>query len=120
MINHVVILKFKPGVAPAALEELERMLDDLPNRIMEIKMFEFGRDLLRSPRSHDFALVALFNDMAALERYRVHPAHQPVLAKIGEVCESAVTVDFAGSDSSSTEAGLPEWERDPFELLKKR
>jgi hypothetical protein len=118
MINHVVVLKFKPEVPPDAVRELERMLDDLPNKIMEIKMFEFGPDRLHSPRSHDFALVALFTNLAALERYRNHPAHRPVLEKIAALCDSVVTVDFEGADSASTEAGPPEWERDPFERLK--
>jgi hypothetical protein len=118
MINHVVVLKFKPGVTPEAIQELERMLDELPNKIMEIRMFEFGRDVLRSPRSHDFALVALFTNPAALERYRNHPEHRPVVEKIGAMCDSVVTVDFEGSDAGSSEAGPPEWERDPFERLK--
>jgi hypothetical protein len=119
MLNHVVVLKFKPEVNPEDVAELERMLDGLPNTIMEIKMFEFGRDLLRSARSHDFALVALFTNLAALERYRNHPAHRPVAAKIAAMCASVATVDFEGADASSTEAGPPEWERDPFERLKR-
>jgi hypothetical protein len=118
MLNHVVVLKFKPDVTPDAIQELERMLNELPNKIMEIKVFEFGRDVLRSPRSHDFALVALFTNLAALERYRVHPDHLPVLQKIGAMCDSIVTVDFEGSDSTSTEAGPPEWDRDPLTRLK--
>jgi len=75
--------------------------------------------LLRSGRSHDFALVALFTNLAALERYRNHPAHRPVAEKIAAMCGSVATVDFEGADASSTEAGPPEWERDPFERLKR-
>ena len=119
MINHVVVLKFKPEVTPEAVRELERMLDDLPNKILEIKMFEFGRDILRSARSHDFALVALFTNPAALERYRNHPAHTPVVEKIAAMCDSVATVDFEGADAAAVEAGPPEWERDPFERLKR-
>jgi hypothetical protein len=119
MLNHVVVMKFKPDVADADVADLERMLDALPNRIMEIKMFEFGRDRLGSDRSHDFALVALFTNLAALERYRNHPEHRPVAEKIAAMCASVVTVDFEGADSASTEAGPPEWDRDPFERLKR-
>jgi len=36
MINHVVLLKFKPGTTDADIEELEKLLDDLPNQIMQI------------------------------------------------------------------------------------
>jgi hypothetical protein len=34
------------------------------------------------------------------------------------MCDSLITADFYGSDSAATEAGTPEWERDPFERLK--
>ena len=96
MINHVVLIKFKPGVTEVDIEELEKMLDDLPNKIMEIHAYEFGRDLVRSPRSYDFALTALFANLEALDRYLEHPRHKPVAAKIQQISESIVTVDFEG------------------------
>ena len=118
MIRHVVVMKFKPGVTEDAIRDLETSLDQLPNKIMDIKMYEFGRDVLRSPRSYDFGLMALFANPAALERYQNHPEHLPVIAKVKAMCENVVTVDFYGSDASSTEAGPAAWDRDPFEKLK--
>jgi hypothetical protein len=118
MINHVVVMKFKPGVTEDAIRDLEASLEQLPNKIMEIKMYEFGRDVLRSPRSYDFAVTALFANPAALDRYQNHPEHVPVAAKLRTMCESLVTVDFYGSDAGSTEAGSAAWERDPLEKLK--
>jgi hypothetical protein len=61
---------------------------------MDIKMYEFGRDILRSSRSYDFALMALFANAAALERYQNHTEHLPVIAKVKAMCENVVTVDF--------------------------
>ncbi len=119
MLNHVVLMKFKPEVSEEDIRELERVLDPLPNKIMEIKVYEFGRDVLGSERSYDFALLALFANRAALERYQSHPDHLPVAAKIGTMCANVVTVDFAGADGSAAEAGPPEWERDPWERLKR-
>jgi Stress responsive A/B Barrel Domain len=118
MINHVVAMKFKPGVSEEEIRDLEKSLDQLPNKIMEIKMYEYGRDVVRSARSYDFGLVALFANPAALERYQNHPEHVPVVEKVKAMCETVVTVDFYGSDAGSTEAGPPPWERDPFEKLK--
>lgn len=118
MMNHVVMLKFKPGTTEESIRELEETLDQLPNKIQDIKMYEFGRDILRTPRSYDFALVSLFVGPAALERYQNHPEHLPVVEKIRAMCENVVTVDFYGSDAGSIEAGLKPWERDPFERLK--
>ena len=114
MITHVVMLKFKPETGEEEIRGLEALLDDLPNRIDEIRMYEFGRDVVRSPRSYDFALVSLFANRPALERYQSHPAHQPVLEKIKAVCAEVITVDFQGSDAGALTAGPPEWERDPL------
>lgn len=114
MINHVVLLKFKPGVGEVDIEELERLLDNLPNRITEIHTYEFGRDLVRSARSHDFAIVALFANLDTLERYQTHPQHLPVTQKIQEICESVCTVDFEGSDAGSINIERPPLDINPL------
>jgi len=118
MLNHVVVMKFKAGVTEEEIQDLEKSLEQLPNKIMDIKMYEFGRDVVRSERSYDFSLVSLFANLSALERYQNHPDHLPVAEKIKTMCDSLITADFYGSDSAATEAGTPEWERDPFERLK--
>jgi hypothetical protein len=119
MLNHIVMMKFKPETTEETIRDLEQALDQLPNKIHDIKMYEFGRDILRSPRSYDFALVGLFANPAALDRYQKHPEHLPVVEKIKSMCENIFTVDFYGSDASSIEVGSKPWERDPFEMLKR-
>ena len=99
MINHVVLIKFKPNVTDADIEDLEKSLDDLPNRIVGIHTYEFGRDLVHSKRSYDFALVALFANLDAVKRYQEHPAHLEVLQKINRLGENIVAVDFEGTDA---------------------
>jgi hypothetical protein len=101
MISHVVLMKFKPGVSEVDIEELEKILNDLPNKITEIHAYEFGRDLVRSPRSYDFALTALFANIESLDRYQTHPQHQPLIKKIQEICESFITVDFEGPQAGA-------------------
>jgi translation elongation factor EF-1beta len=101
MISHVVLMKFKPGVSEVDIEELEKMLNELPNKITEIHAYEFGRDLVRSQRSYDFALTALFANLETLDRYQTHPQHEPLIKKIQEICESVVTVDFEGPQAGS-------------------
>ena len=51
MVHHLVLLKFKAGVDEKQISELEALLDDLPNKIIEIHLYEFGRDLLHTERS---------------------------------------------------------------------
>ena len=72
MLNHIVLMKFKPDVAEGDIMRLEELLDDLPNNISEILVYEFGRNIIPSDRAYDFALVSLFANPESLERYRQH------------------------------------------------
>ncbi len=99
MINHVVLLKFKPDISDDAIDDLEKSLDDLPNKIVEIQTFEFGRDRVHSDQSYDFAIVSLFANPEAQKRYREHPAYLKVLQKITALTESSIAVDFEGTDA---------------------
>lgn len=99
MINHIELIKFRPDVKNEEIDDLERSLDDLPNQIVEIQTFEFGRDLTHSKRSYDFALVSLFANLEALERYQEHPAHLKVRQKMNRLSENILVVDFAGTDA---------------------
>lgn len=94
MLKHVVFLKFKKDLDPKAIAQLEAGLGALPGVISEIKQFEFGRDLIGSERSCDFALVSAFDDLAAMKRYQVHPDHQKVLQQVIKICDSILAVDF--------------------------
>lgn len=114
MINHIVMMKFKEDVENADIKWLEAALDDLPNKIVEIHGYEFGRDIIRSPRSYDFALVALFANPESLERYQKHPDHLIVVEKLKHICEVIITVDFMGTDASdfkekTPDMGISEW-----------
>jgi len=94
MLNHIVLMKFKPEVTDGEIAELEEALDDLPNYITEIHSYEFGRDIVRSDRSYDFALVAMFANLETLQRYQEHPRHLKVLEKIRALVAEVAAVDF--------------------------
>jgi hypothetical protein len=94
MITHVVMMKFKPEVTAKEIDELESLLDRLPDRIHEIQSYDFGRDVVRSERSYDFALVSVFANLDTLKHYSAHPEHQVVLKKLGSMCETIVAVDY--------------------------
>ena len=99
MINHVMLMKFKPDVNDDAIADLEKSLDDLPNQILEIQTYEFGRDRVHSEKSYDFALVSLFANLEAVKRYQEHPAHLKVLQKITRLTDNIIVVDFEGTDA---------------------
>lgn len=114
MLHHIVLMKFKPEVGDDQIGRLEQMLDALPNKIIEIQTYEFGRDVVRSERSYDFALVSGFANPEAMQRYQIHPDHQKVVAHIREICEDIRAVDF------TTEYGASDKlvNQDPFTGFK--
>lgn len=120
MIHHIVMLKFKPGVEEEKIDELASLLEELPNKIIEIHLYEFGRDVLKTDRSYDFGLVALFANLEALGRYQKHPEHLKVLEKIGAICDDVKIVDFKDPGDSDGDKDEDPWAnaRDPFERLR--
>ena len=94
MLKHVVFFKFKPETTEDQIDQLIDGLAALPAVIGEIREFVFGRDVVKSDRSYDFGLVSLFDDLAAMQRYQVHPDHQLVVAHVRQICSSVVAVDF--------------------------
>lgn len=94
MIRHLVMFRFKPETTLQQQAEFIAMLEALPGKIDEILDFEVGRDVIRSARAFDVALVATYADLAALERYSVHPDHLPVVARAKEICAQVGSVDY--------------------------
>ena len=108
MLNHLAMLKFKNQTTDTDIEELEKHLDELPNSIVEILMYEFGRNVMDAPGAYDFAVLALFANEEALDRYLQHPRHRSVVEIIERMCKSVITVDFFGSDAGSLREKPPE------------
>ncbi|MBL0713954.1 MAG: Dabb family protein [Desulfosarcina sp.] len=94
MLHHIVMIKFKPETGDEQISALESRLDALPDQIIEIQLYDFGRDVVHSERSYDFALVSGFANRDAMKRYQVHPAHQKVVAYIREISDDILAVDF--------------------------
>jgi hypothetical protein len=94
MFTHVVMMKFKSEVSDNQIDELGALLDGLPDKIDEIQSYDFGRDVVRSERSYDFALVSVFANLDTLQHYQEHPAHQVVVKKLGGMCEHIAVVDY--------------------------
>ncbi len=101
MITHVVMWKFKETAEgnekSRNLLKAKELLEGLTGRIPEIREMQVGLDALHSPQSYDLALVARFESMEALERYRDHPEHQRVVRFLRSVHGGRVVVDFEES-----------------------
>jgi Stress responsive A/B Barrel Domain len=94
MLKHVVLFRFKQTTGEAEIDTLIDGLSALPELIPEIREYVFGRDIVRSERSYDFALISAFDDLPAMQRYQVHAEHQKVIAHVKSICESILAVDF--------------------------
>jgi hypothetical protein len=91
MLRHVVIWSMAEGHG----EELDDVLGELrglPERIEEIEGLSAGRLLNESDL--DAVLCVDVADAEALERYRSHPAHQPVLTRLRAVAAQLVVADY--------------------------
>ncbi|MFE6701434.1 Dabb family protein [Streptomyces sp. NPDC057718] len=101
MISHIVCFRFLPGVTwddPRAVEA-ERISRGHPEHIPEIRSWSVGRNSTPREAAHDFAVIGLFTDRAALERYQSHPDHQRGVRAWKEL-STWVVVDLDGSEGA--------------------
>jgi hypothetical protein len=74
VIQHIVLLKWKPGTTDEQVMEAFGGARDLPNEIPGLRRLTIGRN--RGPADHGFthAISVQLSDEQALERYLAHPA----------------------------------------------
>jgi hypothetical protein len=94
VIQHVVVVKFKPEAPQPERAAIVAALRALPAKIAEIRRYEVGLDVLRSERSYDLGIVSAFDDLAALNRYQVHPAHAAVAQRLRAASANLYVVDY--------------------------
>ena len=93
MWTHMVFFRLKEDKTQRSDELCEKLLA-MRGRIPQLKDIEAGTDVLHSGRSFDVGLITRFDSRDSMEAYQVHPVHQEVLAFVGTVVETSVTVDF--------------------------
>ncbi|WP_456452351.1 Dabb family protein [Hydrogenimonas sp.] len=94
MVVHIVMFRFKEDDKAANIKRVKALLEALPEKIPSLRSMEVGVDFLHSERSMDLVLTSTFDDREGLEAYRVHPAHQEVVALIKEVTTESRVVDY--------------------------
>lgn len=91
MIRHIVLWKFRAGEE----ENMHRFLDGLKaldGVIPEIRHSEVGVNVKAG--NYDACLIADFDDLDALERYKNDPRHVAVSSLCKSIREDRVCVDF--------------------------
>ncbi len=94
MITHIVSFKLNDP-ADANIAEAKSMLLGMAGKIPVLRHLEVGKDLVRSERSYDLALVTKFDSLDDLRAYQVHPYHaDKIIPYVKSVSKSVVTVDY--------------------------
>ena len=95
MIRHVVSWRLaateptaRAADAAAIVERLEALVGVVP----EIRALQVGTDVVGEP-NWDVVLIADYEDLDALARYQVHPAHEAAAAFIRSVTTEKAAVD---------------------------
>lgn len=95
-IRHVVSLKLASTDSDEKAEQAAKIregLNSLVGVVDEIRAMDVGADVV-GRGNWDVVLIADFDDLAALDRYQVHPEHKKVLGYVKSVSSSRVAVDF--------------------------
>lgn len=98
MIKHIVMWRLKDSAAGASREEnakkLKQSLEDLKDKIEDIKALEVGINFNASPAAFDVVLYSEFADMEGLDSYQNHPEHLKIVDFVGEIRTDRAVVDY--------------------------
>ena len=98
MIRHIVLFKLNQENSKLNKKEvlnlLKTNLENLKNKIPEIKFYEVGINLIDSPNSYDIALNSEFKSLEDLKKYKIHPEHLKIVEIINNYCDNRVVVDY--------------------------
>ncbi|KAG9315943.1 hypothetical protein JVU11DRAFT_3595 [Chiua virens] len=95
-IHHIVLLKFKQGIAPADVEKVKASLRALPSLIPAISGVKAGHKL-KHPFDHGFdeGVIFVFKDEDALKKgYVPHKEHQDHVARSEPYVEDKLIFDI--------------------------
>ena len=95
MIRHIVFFKMAGSAGEAKTQKLAKELEALKKQtdgLMKDCVVAF--DVVHSENSYDIVLNSLFDNLADLDKYRVHPEHLKVVDQIKKLCSSTAKIDY--------------------------
>ena len=101
MIAHVVLFRPKPDLPASDRQALVRAFEHAIRTIPEVRDVRVGRRVrfgagyeASAPDSADFLITIDFADVAGLQAYLRHPAHEELSARFNQALSSALIYDF--------------------------
>ena len=98
MVKHIIMWKLKDSAGGFSKDEnaqkIKWRLEELLQRIQEIKYLEAGININDLPHAFDIVLYSEFENRDDLETYQSHPAHQEFKEFIGQLRLDRRVVDY--------------------------
>ena len=105
-LKHGLFLKFKDGVDPEDVKDVEESLAKLPSQVDSVKAFEWGKN--NSPEKHDedftHCFMFTFDSPEGLKKYIDSPEHRAVVGKIMATAEKGRVLDFWTKEKADDKA----------------
>lgn len=100
MVWHLVLMKPRPDLATDDRRALLGAFDRAVREIPSVRDVRIGRRLThgaayeQAPADFEFMISIAFDDLAGLQAYLAHPAHQDLGARFYQCISNAVVHDF--------------------------
>lgn len=101
MIVHLVLFRPHPDIDAAARDALAEAFASAVREIPSVRRARVGRRIEHGPRyeslmraDYPYAAALEFDDLAGLQAYLQHPAHDRLAARFYETFEEALMYDF--------------------------
>ncbi|MFO7976216.1 MAG: Dabb family protein [Candidatus Hydrogenedentota bacterium] len=95
-LRHLVLFKWKDGTPPDKVQEIEEAFAALPEKIPQIRAFEWGTDMSVEDLSQGFTHAFLVSFKSENDRavYLPHPEHKKFGDLIGPHLDKVLVVDY--------------------------
>lgn len=101
MVWHLVLMKPKADLSPGDRQSLVDAFNHAVREIPTVRDVQIGRRLIHgaayemaAPDSADYVASIAFDDLAGLQTYLGHPAHEELAARFYQSLRSALIYDF--------------------------
>jgi hypothetical protein len=96
VLRHVVLFAFKESSTDADIAKIVEGFRALPEKIKEIKDFEWGTDISPEGKAQGFThcFFVTFASEADRDAYLPHPAHQAFVSIVGPHLKDVCVVDY--------------------------
>jgi hypothetical protein len=114
MFLHIVLFRPKPGISDADRSALLAALERAAIHIPSVRRFHVGRRVTHGrgyeqqmTQDFPYAAVVEFDDLAGLQTYLQHPAHEELGARFQQMSEVGLIYDYEMEAPRRDPSGIP-------------